>query len=399
LSRSPIFRSLYSPVVKTSNTAKLVAALALILQCGMAVPAQAETTAEPAMAARAWVLTDVRSGEYLAGEDASERLPMGSTDKIMVALVALERVEAGELDLAEEVTVSPEAAAFAIPLYSNVGLRAGDTLSVGELLKATLVPSGNDAAYALAEYLGGGSVERFVEEMNRKTRALGLENTHFENPTGLDARGQYSSACDLATMARAAFEYPEFREMVATDYTTITTQDREIELVSTNDLLFVYPLATGVKTGTTPGAGPSLVASAAAENEAYVSVILDAKEDRFAASIRALEHGFAAYDRVNLVAEGKQYARADVPYRRGETVDLVAKENVNGLVDGDFKVEREARVFKDLPASARLGTKLGEVVVKVDGERVGESPLVARKGYEEASLWERVWYTVGGIFT
>jgi serine-type D-Ala-D-Ala carboxypeptidase (penicillin-binding protein 5/6) len=90
-------------------------------------------------------------------------------------------------------------------------------------------------------------------------------------------------------------------------------------------------------------------------------VILDAKEDRFAASIRALEYGFAAYDRVNLVAEGKQYTWADVPYRRGETVDLVAKENV-------------------------------------DGERVGVSPLVARKGYEEASLWERVWYTVGGIF-
>jgi serine-type D-Ala-D-Ala carboxypeptidase (penicillin-binding protein 5/6) len=385
-------------VVKTSNTAKLVVALALILQCGVAAPAQAETTAEPAMAARAWVLTDVRSGGYLAGEDASERLPMGSTDKIMVALVALKLVDEGEVDLGEEVTISEEAAAFAVPLYSNVGLRAGDTLSLRELLKATLIPSGNDAAHALAEHLGEGSVERFVEEMNQEADSMGLNNTHFENPTGLDARGQYSSARDLATLAQAAFEYPEFRKMVATDYATITTQDREIELVSTNDLLFVYPPATGIKTGTTPGAGPSLVASAAAENESYVSVILDAKEDRFAASIRALEHGFAAYDRANLVAEGKQYAKADVPYRRGETVDLVAKENVNGLVDGDSKVEREARAFEDLPASAGPGTELGEVVVRVDGERVGVSPLVARKGYDEASLWERVWYTVEGIW-
>jgi serine-type D-Ala-D-Ala carboxypeptidase (penicillin-binding protein 5/6) len=135
-------------------------------------------------------------------------------------------------------------------------------------------------------------------------------------------------------MARLAMGYPEFREMVATQYATITTQDREIPLTSTNNLLFVYPPTTGVKTGTTPGSGPSLVASATSGNESYVSVILDAKEDRFAASIQEVEHGFAAYDRVNLAAEGKQYAKADVPYRRGETVDLVAKENVDGLVDG-----------------------------------------------------------------
>jgi D-alanyl-D-alanine carboxypeptidase (penicillin-binding protein 5/6) len=391
LSRSPIFRSLYSPVIRTSNTAKLVIALALILQC-VVVP-WAEAAAEPGVAARAWALTDVRSGEYLAGEDASERLPMASTTKIMVALVALE-----EADLEEEVTVSKEAAAFATPAYSNVGLFAGDALSVRELLKATLISSGDDAAYALAEHLGDGSVKDFVAKMNREAETLGLEDTHFENPVGFDARDQYSSARDLAEMARLAMGHPEFREMVATDYATITTQDREIPLTNTNDLLFAYPPATGVKTGTTPGSGPSLVASAAAENESYVSVILDAREDRFAASIRTLEHGFAVYDRVNLVAEGKQYGQADVPYRRGETVGLVAKENVDGLLDGNSRVERGVRVFEDLPASARPGTKLGEVVVRVDGERVGESPLVARKGYEEASLWERVWYTVGGIF-
>lgn len=394
MSRGRIFRSLYGPVVNTSNTAKLLVALALalILQCGVPPYARAQDTA-PDVSARAWALTDVRSGEYLAGKDASERLPIASTTKIMLALVALERA-----DLEEEVTVSEEAAAFATPVYSNVGLFAGDTLSVRELLMATMISSGDDAAYALAEHLGDGSVRRSVEKMNREAETLGLEDTHFENPVGFDGRGQYSSARDLAQMARLAMGYPEFREMVGTTYATISTQDREIPLASTNELLFVYPPATGVKTGTTPAAGPSLVASAAAENESYVSVILDAREDRFAASIRTLEHGFAAYDRVNLVAEGKQYARADVPYRRGEKVDLVAKESVDGLVGGGSEVERATRVFEDLPASAGPDTKLGEVVVEVDGERVGESPLVARKGYEEASLWERVWYTVGGIF-
>jgi D-alanyl-D-alanine carboxypeptidase (penicillin-binding protein 5/6) len=199
-------------------------------------------------------------------------------------------------------------------------------------------------------------------------------------------------------MTHLAMGYPEFREMVGTTYASITTRDREIPLTTTNDLLFTYPPATGVKTGTTPGAGPSLVASAAAEDESYVSVILDAREDRFGASIQALEHGFAAYDRVDLVVEGERYSRADVPYRRGETVDLEAEESVDGLVDGGSDVEREVRVLEDLPGSARPGTELGEVVVRVDGEQVGESPLVARRGYDEASLWERVWYTVEGVW-
>jgi serine-type D-Ala-D-Ala carboxypeptidase (penicillin-binding protein 5/6) len=405
LSRGPIFRSLYGPVTSTSNDiVKLLAALALIVQCVAAPCAEAQAeTSEPGVAARAWVLTDAEGGEYLSGENASERLPMGSTDKIMVALVALKQVEAGGASLEDEVTVSEDAAAFATPLYSNVGLFAGDTLSVRELLAATLIPSGNDAAYALAEHLGGGGgeagVDAFVEMMNREAAELGLEDTRFQNPTGLDDRGQYSSARDLAAMARAASEYSEFRDMVATDYAVVTTQDREIELVSTNELLFTYPPATGVKTGTTPRAGESLVASAAAaEDEAYVSVILDAKEDRFAASMRTLEHGFTAYDRTNLVVKGEKYARANVPYRRGETVGLVAKWSVEGLVDGSPEVERETKIFEDLPGSAEPGTTLGEVVVKVDGKQVGESPLVASRGYEGASLWERVWYTVGGIF-
>jgi D-alanyl-D-alanine carboxypeptidase (penicillin-binding protein 5/6) len=377
-------------VIKTSNIAKLVAALALFLGCGTDV---AHAQEAPDVAARAWALTDVRSGEVLAGENTSPRLPMASTTKIMVALVALQ-----EANLEEQATVSEEAAAFATPAYSNVGFVAGDVLSVRELLIATMICSGDDAAYALAEHLGDGSARRFVEEMNREAKAFGLEDTRFENPVGFDARGQYSSARDLARMTRLAMGYPEFREMVATDYATITTQDREIELVSTNDLHFTYPPATGVKTGTTPAAGPSLVASAAAEDESYVSVILDAREDRFGTSIRALEHGFAAYDRVDLVAEGEQYARAGVPYRRDETVELVAKVNVHGLVAGNPDVGREVKILEDLPGSARPGTKLGEIVVRVEGEQLGGSPLVARRGYDEASLWERVWYIVVGIF-
>ena len=377
--------------------AALVAALFLAALCGGMEPAWAQEDGArevPALevSSRAWAVTDLRTGEYLAGSGASEELPMASTTKVMGALVAL------ETDLDEEVTVSEEAAAFAVPAYSNVGLLSGDVLSARELLVASMISSGDDAAYALAEHVGGGSVERFVGMMNEKAEEMGLEDTGFENPVGFDARSHHTSARDLATMTQIAMQNPQFREMVSTEYTTIVTPYREIPLTNTNELLFAYPPATGVKTGTTPAAGESLVSSAVSGDEEYAFVILDAGEDRFAASIRAFEHAFAAFDRTDLVVRGEKYAGADVPYRRDESIDLVAARDVEGLVDASPEVEREISVTKDPPPSARPGTRLGEVVVKVDGEAVGESPLVARMGYTEASLWEWVWYTVSGVF-
>ena len=381
-------------VLDIRRAALVALVLTLIsLLCGTRAALAQEETTGPRPAASAWALTDVRSGEYLAGGNADERLAMASTTKIMLALVAFE-----EADLDEEVTVSEDAAAFATPAYSNVGLYPGDVLSVRELLMATLISSGDDAAYALAEHLGDeGGVGTFVAKMNEEAAARGLDDTRFENPVGFDAEGHYSSARDLAQMTRLAMGHPEFREMVGTTYASITTQDREIPLTNTNELLFTYAPATGVKTGTTPAAGPSLVASAAAGDESYISVVLD-DADRFNASMRLLEYGFAAHDRRDLVVDGKLYARADVPYRRGETVPLVAEKGVPGLVDADSNVEREVRVMEELPRSARPGTRLGEIVVEVDGEKVGESALVAGEGYEKASIGERMWYTASGLW-
>jgi D-alanyl-D-alanine carboxypeptidase len=352
----------------------------------------AADTPVPDLEARAWTLMDVRSGEFLAGENGEKRLPMASTTKIMLAIVTLQ-----EANLQEEVVISQEAASFAVPLYSNVGLFAGDTLSVRELLMASMISSGDDAAYALAEHAGGGSVERFVKKMNQKAEDLGLQNTHFENPVGFDDEKHYSSARDLANMARRAFGYPVFREIAGTSETTISTQDRVIPLANTNELLFTYAPATGVKTGTTPAAGPSLVASAASGDESYITVVLD-DELRFEDSAVMLEHGFAVYDRRDLVVEEEKYSEADVPYRRGEKIDLVASKAVRGLVDESSDVERRVEIKEELPASADPGTKLGTVSVSVDGKRVGQSTLVARRGYEEASLWQKLWYTVEGIF-
>ena len=399
-------RSLYNPVhgswtnrpvgpaATLVSTLFVALVLCVLVGPGPAVAQQARDAGEPGVASRAWVLTDLRSGDRLVGKDASRELPIASTTKIMEAIVVLEN---GDLD--EEVTVSREAASYATPAYSNVGLLPGDTLSVRELLMAALISSGDDAAYALAEHAGGGGgVKRFVEMMNEEAETLGLKNTHFQNPVGLDDRDHYSSAGDLAAMARVAMRYPEFRRIVATEYASIHTPDREIPLASTNELLFSYRPATGIKTGTTPAAGESLVSSASLGDESYVCVVLDSREERFGASARTLRYGFVAHDRKDLVVKDNQYATLEAPYQRNETVELVAGGDVAGLVDASPDVDREVDLADHPPLAAGAGTRLGRVVVRVDGEKVGETALVAKRGYEKPSLGQRLWYTVGGIF-
>jgi serine-type D-Ala-D-Ala carboxypeptidase (penicillin-binding protein 5/6) len=351
----------------------------------------------PKINAGAWVLEDTETGLYLAGKNPDKRLPIASTTKIMVALIALER----GVDLDEEVTISDQAERFVGSVYSNVGLISGERLSVRELLVASLVPSGTDADYALAEHLGGGGgkagVENFVEEMNRKADSMGLENTHFENPAGLDSPEHYSSARDMAEIARAAMQYPEFRDIVDTEQATISTQSREIEVFNTNNLLYSYGPATGVKTGTSPEAGPSLVASAKEGDESYVAVVLDANGDqyRFTAAQKALDFGFADYEREALVREDQVYKKVGLPFRREESVGLAAAEDVPGLVGPGLEVERRTTT-EEPPPEARAGEELGTIEVLVDGKSVGSAPLVTEKGYEEASLWQKIRYWSSG---
>jgi D-alanyl-D-alanine carboxypeptidase len=126
-------------------------------------------------------------------------------------------------------------------------------------------------------------------------------------------------------------------------------------------------------------------------------VFLDA-EDRFGSAVLALEYGFVAHERSRLVEKGDFYTRSDVPFHREKEIGLVAGDDVAALVDADAKVERRVEVRDELPDRAKPGARLGTVIATVDGERVGESPLVAREGYERASVWQRVWYTVEGIF-
>jgi D-alanyl-D-alanine carboxypeptidase (penicillin-binding protein 5/6) len=377
------------------RTVVALAALVLVLVPGSnPAAAQDREQAAPKLRAAAWALVDADTGLYLAGKNPDKRLPVASTTKIMLALLAFE----DGANLEEEVAISEQAERFVGFTYSNIGLIKGERLSVGELLEAALIPSGTEAAYALAQHLGGGSVDEFVEEMNQKADSMGLKNTQFANPVGLDARDHYSSARDLATIARAAMEYRTFADLVDTEQATISTRNREIEVSNTNNLLYVYEQADGVKTGTSPEAGPCLVASATDGDESYIVVVLDAagEEYRFDAARTALEYGFDNYEREALARKGRVYEELPLPFRREESVGLVAAKDVPGPAGPGLEVERRVTV-KEAPPSAKAGQDLGTVEVLIDGESVGTSPLLTKRGYEEASLWQKTRYRASGL--
>ncbi|MBD0356990.1 MAG: D-alanyl-D-alanine carboxypeptidase, partial [Rubrobacter sp.] len=221
------------------------------------------------------------------------------------------------------------------------------------------------------------------------------KNTHFEDPAGLDASGHYSSTRDLATIARAAMEHPTFADIVDTEEATISTQNREIEFFNTNNLLYAYEPANGVKTGTSPQAGPCLVASATEGDESYIAVVLDAagEEYRFDAARTALEYSFDNYEREPLARKGEVYEEIQPPFRREKSVGLVAAKDIPGPAGPGLEVERRVTA-KEAPPAAKAGQELGTVEVLVEGKSVGSSPLVTKRSYEEASLWQKARYAL-----
>ena len=241
--------------------------------------------AVPALSASGVMLIDLESGEELYSKNPDERRPMASLTKIMTALLVLEHHR-----LSETVTIPPIAETIR---GSTVGLIPGDHFTVGALLRALLLPSANDAAYALATF-HGRSVGAFVREMNDRAQSLGLKNTHFANPAGLDNEQQYSSARDLAWLAVAALKYQEFRTIVSTRGARISNGGgKEYDLRNTNELLHYNQDVYGVKTGTTDAAKECLVVLFKDHGHPYLLVLLQS-HDRYTDSLYVLQAVSAA---------------------------------------------------------------------------------------------------------
>jgi D-alanyl-D-alanine carboxypeptidase (penicillin-binding protein 5/6) len=352
--------------------------------------------AEPQVAARSYLVADGRSGELLLSRDARERLPIASITKLMTVLIALERAQPDDV-----VSVAPYSAGTG---ESLIRLRAGEQLTVRELVEASLIQSANDAAWALAAHIGHGDVTRFVGLMNRRARQLGLRDTHFVRPDGLDVPGHVSSARDVTELARIAMRKPLVRQLVDEKTATIAGGRR---LQTWNDLLYTFPGLVGVKTGHTNDAGWSEVAAARGPGVTVYATLLGgpSRAARNADLAELLTWGLGRFRVVPLVRSGHVYASADLPYDKGR-VDLVAPKRVLYATQLDRRfVERVvAPVAVDLPVDR--GERLGEVRVYEGDRIVARSPLVAARSVSKPGPLGRVgWYAgetvknIGGWFS
>jgi D-alanyl-D-alanine carboxypeptidase (penicillin-binding protein 5/6) len=300
-------------------------------------------------------------------------------------------------DLSEEVRVSEKAAATTEP---KTWLRTGDVLTVEELLYALMVRSANSAAVALAEACAG-SVEAFVRQMNDKAAELGMDDTHFANPNGLDAEGHYSTAADMATVARYAMKNATFRKLVSTEEYTLSLSGRDDPLVfeNTNGLLGKVGWVTGVKTGLTPRAEQCLVCSGTLDDVSIISVVLGLPSTQvcWEESRTLMEYGFAQFKHVTLLEEGTVVAEAEVPYQSDGVVQLVTESTLELELYKKDSVTASIAVERDLVLPVTEGEVYGHVSMTVGGEVVGTVDLVADRSFEKATLGSKISHFFGRL--
>lgn len=344
----------------------------------------------PTLSAHSAVLMDADTTDLLYACNEKERRPMASTTKIMTALVVIET-----LPLDRIVTVSPDAVGVE---GSSVYLRAGEKVSVENLLYAVLLQSANDAAAALAIETAG-SIAQFAVMMNDRAAELGLQDTAFTNPHGLDEEGHYTTAYDLALLTSSALRNETFAAMVSTHRRIISLHDGESScvLINHNRLLRQYEGCIGVKTGYTKVSGRCLVSAARRDGLTLICVTLSAPDD-WRDHTRLLDFGFAHYQRFLLAEEGT--LRISFPIAGGET-ETVTATNICTLAvslprgEHSFRAAVTAKQFYYAPITA--GQVLGTITYFENDTAVASSPLIAMETAarrESPTLWQRflAWF-------
>jgi D-alanyl-D-alanine carboxypeptidase (penicillin-binding protein 5/6) len=344
------------------------------------------------------IVIEVSSGETACAKDAEDEMPIASTTKLMTALLTLEHG-----DLGRKLPTSPYRPA---PVESQIGLEPGERLTTRDLLRGLLVYSGNDAAMALA-YGIGGSERAFVRQMNRRARQLGLHETHYSNPIGLDSDRNFSSAHDLARLTVVLRTNPLFREIVDSRQITLHSGDHPRHFFNRNDLVRDIPWVNGVKTGHTSLAGYILVGSARRHGVQVVSVVLGAPSvaARDSQSLALLKTGLAAFRNVAAARAGRRVPGLEgvpIRYRPGARLRLVVGRNdVRAVVPRGHRDEitlRPRKVPKEVSGPIRRGQVLGSADVVRGRMRIGTVPLVAAEAIPAASAAQRTraWFTRPG---
>jgi D-alanyl-D-alanine carboxypeptidase (penicillin-binding protein 5/6) len=341
-------------------------------------------TPGPPVLARSWGLIDARTGDVLTSHAGNRRLPIASTTKLMTAYVALKELPLGKIVRA----VPYEAEAD----ESVMDLRPGQRISVRDLLYGLILLSAGDAAHTLA-VRSAGSSKRFVAQMNRYAAALGLSNTHYANPVGLDQKGNYSSALDLMTLTRHLLAIPAFAKIADSREAELTSVRPPRRIKSINELLEDAPWVTGVKTGHTWGAEYVLVGAGRKKGTELISDAIGAPTDetRFSDNLELLEWGFRQYHHRRAIHRGQSLASPSIRYAGGELPLRAAHPVTVGLRQGQ-QLEIDVEAPSQVTGPIRRGAKLGRAEVFVDGAPAGAVALRAGRTIAKADLVDRARY-------
>jgi serine-type D-Ala-D-Ala carboxypeptidase (penicillin-binding protein 5/6) len=361
--------------MRLRRTGALLAVLLSLVLCATA------GAKEPHPLAKSWALVDGRTGEVLLSHAGNERRLIASTTKLMTAYVAMK-----DLPLGKIVEAQPYEYEYG---ESVMGLQAGEKVSVHDLLYGLIMLSAGDAAHTLAVD-AAGTQKKFIGQMNRYAAALGLTNTHYANPVGLDEKGNYSSALDLATLTEELQKDPAFAKIADAREATLRSFSPPRHIKSINELLEMAPWVTGVKTGHTWKAGYVLVGSGSRHGIRLIAVAIDAPTDetRFSDCLELLEWGFRQYHRRKAIKAGEELATPAIRYSGGELPLKVGHSLTVAMREGQgVEVEVDAPAKVTGPISR--GAKLGSATISVDGLRAGTVPLLASRRVPAAGFFDK----------
>nr|WP_243648727.1 D-alanyl-D-alanine carboxypeptidase family protein [Hazenella coriacea] len=352
-----------------------------------------DSVPELAPGAQAAILMDATSERVLYGKNADKRMSIASLTKIMTAIVAIENKE----NLEEEVVIGPHAVGIE---GSSIYLKKDEKIPLSTLLYGLMLRSGNDAAIAIAEHVGG-SVEGFIYLMNEKAEVLGLKNTHFMNPHGLDHSKHYSSAEDLAKLTAYALKNPTFREIVKTDVKKVPWPGEQWDrtFYNKNKMLQFYQWADGVKTGYTQKARRTLVSSATKDGAQLITVTLNDGDD-WKDSMMMFEYGFKHYDLVSVLKEGQVISKTEIENDQHQRLQVVVGRSFQYPLNEDEKkrITVEPIISYPLKLVNKEKMQVGSARIYLDQKWIGSIPLVAHFADQPTvfSQWIVVLETVWG---
>ena len=351
--------------------------------------------AAPQLAAKAWILMDANSGAVLTESNSDQRLPPASLTKLMTAYIATLEINRGRIKESDMVTVSEHAWRTG---GSRMFIKVGSQVSVGDLLHGIIIQSGNDASVALAEHIAG-SEDAFADMMNTTAQKLGMQNTHFMDATGLPDPNHYSSAHDMAILARAIINADPQHYAI---YSQKEFFWNNIKQPNRNLLLWRDKTVDGLKTGHTEEAGYCLVASAVRDGMRLVAVVFgtNSEQARAAETQKLLTYGFRFFETQSFYKKGTELAKA--PVWKGDSREVqagLANDLTMTLPRGQAKkLHAEMVLNPQLIAPIAQGQVIGKVEVKLDDKVVHTADLVALQPVEEGGLFRRLWDSIRLFF-